>query len=66
MATPSVGSDIEDVCARCGENWHVVMAMVKEKIAKVVCKRCGSQHNYRGPDAAPEAEKTPGPAGRNP
>jgi hypothetical protein len=28
------------------------MAKVGERIAKVVCKRCGSQHSYRGPDAA--------------
>jgi hypothetical protein len=53
MATPDTGDDIEDVCSRCGDCWHVVMAKVGQKIAKVVCKRCGSQHAYRGPDAAP-------------
>jgi hypothetical protein len=54
MATPDTGEDIEDVCSRCGDCWHVVMAKVGEKIAKVVCKRCGSQHGYRGPNSAAE------------
>jgi hypothetical protein len=48
MATPGVGADIEDICTRCGDTWHVVMAKVGERVAKVVCKLCGSQHNYRG------------------
>src|SRR3954465_839966 len=48
MATPGVGQDIEDICTRCGDTWHVVMAKVGERVMKVVCKLCGSQHNYRG------------------
>jgi hypothetical protein len=59
MPTPDTGEDIEDVCSRCGECWHVVMAKVGERIAKVVCKRCGSQHSYRGPNGVTE------PAGGN-
>jgi ribosomal protein S27AE len=52
MATPGVGEDIEDTCTRCGDTWHVVMAKVGDRIAKVVCKRCGSQHNFRSGEAA--------------
>jgi hypothetical protein len=48
MSTPGVGEDIEDICTRCGDTWHVVMAKVGDRVAKVVCKLCGSQHNYRG------------------
>jgi hypothetical protein len=48
MATPGVGQDIEDICTRCGDTWHVVVAKVGERVVKVVCKLCGSQHNYRG------------------
>jgi hypothetical protein len=48
MATPGVGEDIEDICTRCGDTWHVVMAKLGERVVKVVCKLCGSQHNYRG------------------
>ena len=47
MATPPTGEDIEDQCSKCGDVWHVVMAKVGERIARVVCKRCGSQHAYR-------------------
>ena len=54
MSTPGVGSDIEDICTRCGDTWHVVMAEVGERVAKVVCKLCGGQHNYRG-DQQPAA-----------
>ena len=46
MAT-SVGQDIEALCGRCGQVWHVVMAMMGDRIAKVVCKRCGGHHRYR-------------------
>lgn len=48
MATPGVGEDIEDICLRCGDTWHVVMAKVGDRVVKVVCKRCGGQHDYRG------------------
>src|SRR4051812_21414649 len=47
MATPAVGQDIEALCGKCGTVWHVVMAKVGERIAKVVCKRCGGHHLYR-------------------
>src|SRR5947208_1168879 len=47
MATPAVGEDIEALCGRCGQVWHVVMAKMGDRIAKVVCKRCGGHHGYR-------------------
>ena len=53
MATPGVGQDIEALCGRCGQVWHVVMAKMGDKIAKVVCKRCGGHHRYRDENAAP-------------
>ena len=57
MGTPGTGQDIEDTCTRCGDTWHVVVAKVGERIAKVVCKLCGSQHNYRkGAEAAAAAK----------
>jgi hypothetical protein len=63
MATPAVGEDIEALCGRCGQVWHVVMAKMGERIAKVVCKRCGGHHGYRtekveGADAASPAGAT--------
>src|SRR4051812_3360355 len=39
--------------------WHVVVAKVGDKIAKVQCKRCMSQHRLRSTDpAAKVATKT--------
>jgi ribosomal protein S27AE len=58
MATPGTGEDIEDVCSRCGDVWHVVMAKVGERIARVVCKRCGSQHAYRSGSSSSESSTT--------
>jgi len=51
MPTPGVGQDIEAMCGRCGQVWHVVMAKMGDKIAKVVCKRCGGHHRYRDENA---------------
>lgn len=61
MATPAVGEDIESLCGKCGTVWHVVMAKMGDKIAKVVCKRCNGQHLHRtekGPEAAAESGGT--------
>ncbi len=44
-----VGEEIESVCGKCGDVWHVVAAMIGSKVVKVVCKRCGSQHRHRPP-----------------
>jgi len=55
MSTPGVGEDIEDICTRCGDTRHVVMAKVGDRVAKVVCKLCGGQHNYRGDQQPPAA-----------
>jgi len=47
-----VGADIESLCRKCGDVWHVVVAMVGSKIAKVQCKQCGGQHRHRPPDGS--------------
>jgi predicted nucleic acid-binding Zn-ribbon protein len=58
--TPGVGQDIEALCGKCGQVWHVVMAKMGERIAKVVCKRCGGHHRYRNEneEAADEAGRS--------
>ena len=47
--TPAVGADIESLCSKCGDVWHVVVAKVGASIVRVICKECGSQHRYRNP-----------------
>ncbi|HEY5091326.1 MAG TPA: hypothetical protein VIK30_15205 [Polyangia bacterium] len=60
--TPGVGQDIEALCGRCGQVWHVVMAKMGDKIAKVVCKRCGGHHRYRNESDGEEAADLAKPA----
>ncbi|MCG8424621.1 MAG: hypothetical protein MJE77_42560 [Proteobacteria bacterium] len=45
----AVGADIESLCNKCGDVWHVVVAKVGDSIAKVQCKECGGYHRYRPP-----------------
>jgi hypothetical protein len=48
MSVPT-GADIEALCSKCGDVWHVVVAKVGEDIVRVICKECGAQHRYRNP-----------------
>ncbi len=43
-----VGSDIEAICKKCGDVWHLVIALADSRIAKVECRECGARHRYRG------------------
>ena len=43
-----VGSEIEAICMKCGDVWHVVIALADGQIAKVECRECGARHRYRG------------------
>jgi hypothetical protein len=61
MPTLPVGADIESLCSKCGDVWHVVVAKVGEKIAKVQCKQCGGFHRHKPPGGPePKAAKVPG------
>lgn len=57
----ATGADIESICSKCGDVWHVVVAKVGEQIARVQCKECGAQHRYKAKDgkAAPKAAPRP-------
>lgn len=48
----SVGADIESVCRKCGDVWHVIVALVDDEIAKVECKECKGSHKYKDPEEA--------------
>ena len=54
-AKVKVGADIEAVCGRCGEVWHVIVAIANGEIARVECKQCGRPHRYRRVGGAPAA-----------
>lgn len=46
MSEP-VGADVESLCTKCGDVWHVVVAKVGDRIARVQCKQCGGQHRLK-------------------
>lgn len=55
----AVGADVEALCSKCGDVWHVVVAKVKEQIVKVQCKQCSGYHRYKSPHGAPAEKKLP-------
>jgi hypothetical protein len=58
-----VGSDIRSICRRCGDVWHVVIARVDGRIAKVECNECGARHRYRPAEGAKMAPSRSSAAG---
>jgi hypothetical protein len=57
----AVGADVEALCSKCGDVWHVVVAKVGEQIVKVQCKQCGGYHRYKSPHGAPIEKRQPSP-----
>lgn len=57
--TAAVGADVESLCSKCGDVWHVVVAKVGEQIVRVLCKQCGGQHRYKSPHGAPKEKRQP-------
>jgi hypothetical protein len=55
----AVGADVEALCAKCGDVWHVVVAKVGAQIVKVQCKQCGGYHRYKSPHGATKEAKMP-------
>jgi hypothetical protein len=49
IMSAAVGADVESICSKCGDVWHVVVAKVGEQIARVQCKQCGGYHRYKPP-----------------
>ena len=57
--TAAVGADVESLCSKCGDVWHVVVAKVGDQIVRVLCKQCGGQHRYKSPHGAPKEKRQP-------
>src|SRR5262245_11265327 len=55
----AVGADVEALCSKCGDVWHVVVAKVGQQIVKVQCKQCSGYHRYKSPHNAPPEKKLP-------
>ena len=65
MATAArTGSEVDAFCNKCKMTLaHTVLATIGEKIARVQCNTCGSQHAYRG-KSAPAPRRAPSGASR--
>ena len=58
------GDEVDSYCGQCKlERVHNVVALVDGKVAKVICKMCGSRHNYKPMDPEPNGS-APKAAGR--
>ncbi len=55
-----VGGQIGALCGKCGDVWHVVVAVSDGRIAQVECRQCDARHRYRPGDG----ETQDGPAAR--
>ena len=62
----SVGADVEALCSKCGDVWHVVVAKVGDAIVKVHCKECNKEHRYKNPNGQPKAARQPSLANPKP
>lgn len=59
----SVGKDIFGVCGKCGDTWHVIVALDGTKVTKVQCKFCQGYHRYkRSPNDPAAATAAPAAA----
>jgi hypothetical protein len=61
----AVGADVEALCSKCGDVWHVVVAKVGDQIVKVHCKECNKEHRYKSPHGQPKEKRQPTIQSRN-
>jgi hypothetical protein len=54
MREPRLGDDIDDYCVRCKRVMnHLVVSVMNGSAAKVRCRTCHSDHDYRHEQAPP-------------
>ena len=54
MREPRLGDDIDDFCVRCKRiTNHAVVSVLNSQPAKVRCRTCHSDHDYRNEQAPP-------------
>jgi recombinational DNA repair protein (RecF pathway) len=54
MALLRLGDDIDDYCVRCKRvTNHSIVSMVNTEPAKMRCRTCYSEHDYRHAEAPP-------------
>jgi hypothetical protein len=54
MRAPRLGDDIDDFCVKCKRVMnHAVVSILKDEPAKVRCRTCHSDHDFRHQQAPP-------------
>ena len=54
MREPRLGDDIDDFCVRCKRVMnHAVVSVINAEPAKVRCRTCHSDHDFRHEQAPP-------------
>ena len=57
---PRLGDTIDDYCPRCRLLLnHAVASLVDNKVVKVVCQTCHSEHPYRHAELPPKKKPSP-------
>jgi len=57
MREPRLGDDIDDYCVRCKRIMnHAVVSVINGQAAKVRCRTCHSDHDYRHELAPPKVD----------
>ena len=57
---PRLGDTIDDYCTRCRLLLnHAVASLVDNKVVKVVCQTCHSEHPYRNAELPPKKKPSP-------
>lgn len=54
MSEPRLGDDIDDFCIKCKRlSNHLIVSLLNGAAAKVRCRSCYSEHDYRHEQAPP-------------
>ena len=57
---PRLGDTIDDYCTRCRLLLnHAVASLVDNKVVKVVCQTCHTEHPYRNAELPPKKKPSP-------
>lgn len=60
---PTAGGYVDSYCTKCRLNLdHTVIAMIGDRVARVKCGTCGSEHNYKDATKEKAKESRPKPA----
>lgn len=58
MSHVRLGDDIDDFCAKCKRlTNHVIVSMMGEGPAKVRCRSCYNEHDFRNGEAPPSKKE---------